>query len=67
MSGGKPSALTSYTVILEDQEFAIWDADSHSGIIILLLKHKRYSAASTHIRSEGLITKHCVGEVKSHY
>jgi hypothetical protein len=63
--GNKPSVVTSYLVILEDAEVALWKATSHEGVIILDLKNKRYSTSSTHIL-DSFFNKNCVGEIKNY-
>lgn len=66
MYGEKPSAITTYQIFLEDKEYAIWEASSHLGTIILNFKNKRYSLTSTYILPSGIFNKNCVGEIKNY-
>ncbi|APF03545.1 TPA: hypothetical protein JAJ32_000042 [Legionella pneumophila] len=64
---GKPSTITNYTELKLNNEFSIWVATSHEGMIVLDIKNKRYSVTSTHLLPEGLLNKNCIGKIKEFF
>ncbi|STX37485.1 hypothetical protein [Legionella feeleii] len=63
MAGGKPSKVSTYKLLGEKDGIVLWESIDSYAQVILNINHKKYTYFLTSIVPEGILTKHCIGDI----